>query len=227
MVQRLALALVDGDRPGQAEGQLREAADHLMAQSSTLHDRPGDVPGVRPGLLATAVGQRDGDHRLIVVVAHCGDASDRAVDPPRPVMGTLTVGGLGVGEHHHLGTHCEGDDLVGRGVEARGVSGDGGPVAVLPAAETRELAVVAGRGDAVGGGQGEPELVDRRLEPGVGALVQLGARSGQQPAVAHGVEQVHQPCVADLAEHGGELHGGEVVAAVGVRREEPGRLVGG
>ena len=110
------------------------------------------------------------------------------------------------------------------------------PVNHLATGQSVELLPVTRRHQPVCRTQRQPELVLGRHEVRIGAAVQLLLGMAQQHTLAHLVENGRHSVITELAEHCGQRHGGEVVAAETVggeeirclvcRREEYGLTVG-
>ena len=105
-VEGLALGLVDGDRPSEAEGKLREVADRFADDAALLQGEPDEVPGMGPDLdeVAAVPELHEQEVLSLLVLLERLDGADAPVDPaPRPV----------IVEQHHLRAFLEGE--FGRG----------------------------------------------------------------------------------------------------------------
>ena len=112
-VQRLALALVDGDRPRQLERQLRERSDHLPAQRTADDRRARRLPRERGDLGALPVRELDGDHEPAARLVDTDHPADRAV---HPAMTLIVV------DHHDLRAHFEPQLVIGGRIEQRQIA---------------------------------------------------------------------------------------------------------
>lgn len=217
-VERLALALVDGDRPGQAQGILGERAHgfgldpirrDLVTKAEQLpgvggevdvpHTRDvddDDVGGVRSvgGIDAESGGHARGTGGGRAAPALRRPSVNRNPDDPVDAAdravdpATLAV----VGQEHDLGARLELERLLGRQRGALELALGGSLVAARPAGQGGQLFAVADRGQVVRAGQRDVELAVGRREAGQAAAVEAVDPGVVDRAVADGVEEVDE-----------------------------------
>ncbi len=181
--ERLALALVDGDRPGQLDRVLNERPDGLADDGVLFRvvREAVEVPFVGGDFHPLAVLEIDGDPVVPALLPEdSGDPADRAIDP---AAGRVVV------QQHHLGSGLDFEVFVGRERGALEFPLDDRLIGIEPAGQEGELFPVAGGGQVVGARQGHIKIVlgrdELRVVPGV-ELLQVFRPGGP---VADGVEQ--------------------------------------